>query len=190
MSGPGVAQRESLNPARLNRARSAPGKAADHTLRVWILRLHQPSMAASAHICILSKLQAQCKALIPAGCRLLHTCGFWQKAEWDEQTSEHAAQIWMLGAALSNVLGHHLSISACKLRMIRPAGGTAVTSVWIKYSKHSDCLVNISRTRDSCCTFLGLWIVWMGVHACRRKGWERASHQAQREYPSCSFLHQ
>ena len=74
-------------------------KAADHTRRVLILRLHHPSMAASADLRILLELQARCIALIPAGCKLLHTSGFWQKAEWDEQTSEHAAQIWLLGGS-------------------------------------------------------------------------------------------
>ena len=28
---------------------------------------------------------------------LLHKLGFWQTAEWDEETTEHAAQVWMVG---------------------------------------------------------------------------------------------
>ncbi len=35
--------------------------------------------------------------LMPAGCVLLHNAGFWLNAEWDSRTSEHAAQIWLLG---------------------------------------------------------------------------------------------
>jgi hypothetical protein len=74
-------------------------KAAEHTHRVWIIHSHQPSMAASADsdLSTLAKLKAQCIALIPEGCILFHTAGFWQNAEWDCQTSEHAAQLWLLG---------------------------------------------------------------------------------------------
>jgi ribonuclease HI len=71
-------------------------KAAEHTHRVWILRSHKPSMAASADLRTLSQLKAQCIALLPAGCFLLHNAGFWQNAEWDSRTSEHAAQLWLL----------------------------------------------------------------------------------------------
>jgi hypothetical protein len=56
-------------------------------------------MAASDDLRIFLKLQARCIALIPEGCKLLHTSGFWKKAEWDELTSEHVAQIWLLGGS-------------------------------------------------------------------------------------------
>jgi hypothetical protein len=34
---------------------------------------------------------------VSAGCFLLHNAGFWQNAEWDSRTSEHDAQILLLG---------------------------------------------------------------------------------------------
>jgi hypothetical protein len=75
---------------------------------------------------------------------LLHTSWFWQKAEWDERTSEPAAQIWSLGgseAERTRASPIDLSLHAFGGQ----AGGTTFTGVWIEYPQHLDCIINISR---------------------------------------------
>ncbi len=50
-------------------------------------------MVASADLRSLANLQARCVALVPGKSTLLHKQGFWQHAKWDEEKSEHAAQV-------------------------------------------------------------------------------------------------
>ena len=54
-------------------------------------------MAAPDDLHTLAHLQARCVTLVPGKSTLLHKPGFWQTAEWDEKTTEHAAQVWMVG---------------------------------------------------------------------------------------------
>ena len=72
-------------------------RAAQHSHPVWILRLHHPSTAAPVDLRTLAHLQARCVTLVPGKSTLLHKRGFWQTAEWDEETTEHAAQVWIVG---------------------------------------------------------------------------------------------
>ena len=58
-------------------------------------------MAAPTDLRILVSLQARCVTLVPGNSTLLHKPGFWQKAEWDEEKTEHAAQIWMVGGPVA-----------------------------------------------------------------------------------------
>jgi hypothetical protein len=40
---------------------------------------------------------------VPGKSTLLHKQGFWQKAEWDEEKNEHAAQVWMVGGPVADL---------------------------------------------------------------------------------------
>jgi ribonuclease HI len=84
---------------------------------VWILRLHHPSMAALVDLRALANLQARCVALVPGKCTLLHKQGFWQSAKWDEEKTEHAAQVWMLGGQIvaDRESTHHTDLSLAAL---------------------------------------------------------------------------
>jgi len=93
------------------------GRAAQHSHPVWILRLHHPSMAALVDLRALANLQARCVALVPGKCTLLHKQGFWQSAKWDEEKTEHAAQVWMLGGQIvaDRESTHHTDLSLAAL---------------------------------------------------------------------------
>jgi hypothetical protein len=93
-------------------------RAAQHTHTVWILHLHRPSMAAPMDFCTLVSLPARCVTLVPGNSTLLHKPGFWQKAEWDEEKTEHAAaQIWMMGGpvAADRIGAQHSDLSLAAL---------------------------------------------------------------------------
>ncbi len=74
-------------------------------------------MAVSADLRTLARLQARCIALVSARHMLLHKSRFWQNAAWDERTSEHAAQIWVLRETVTvcaGVLPIELSLEALR----------------------------------------------------------------------------
>ena len=54
---------------------------------------------------------------MPGKCTLLHKQGFWQNAKWDEEKTEHAAQVWMLGGqiAADRDSAHHTDLSLAAL---------------------------------------------------------------------------
>ena len=74
-------------------------------------------MAALVDLRALANLQARCVALVPGKCTLLHKQGFWQSAKWDEEKTEHAAQVWMLGGQIvaDRDSTHHTDLSLAAL---------------------------------------------------------------------------
>ncbi len=54
---------------------------------------------------------------MPGKSTLLHKPGFWQYAKWDEKTTEHAAQVWMVdGQVIADRGGaHHTDFSLAAL---------------------------------------------------------------------------
>ena len=90
-------------------------------------------MAAPVDLRTIAHLQARCVTLVPWKSTPLHKRGFWQTAEWDEDKTEHAAQVWMVGGQVDADQGRaqHADLSlAALLWETGLAGGMISIGAW------------------------------------------------------------